>query len=381
MRLRHLLTTILAVAVAATAILLAVPSAGAATGGDAQPRRELDRLLARFLSENPTFPGVSLAVRAPGLDWTGSAGLADVATGRRLKPDATFRIASVTKTFTGAAVLRLVEKGRIGLDDPIARHLSRSSVRQLRDGGYDVDAMRVRHLLLHTSGLYDYAEDPEYQAQVFTDPQHHWTRAEQIEFAMTHGQPLSAPGEAFNYSDTGYILLGEMLERRTGAGLASAYRTLLPFERLRLDETYLETLEPKPAKAKRRLHQYFGDIDTHDFDPSFDLYGGGGHVSTVEDLVRFFRGLLGGRVFDKQSTLRTMLGNPDPSDLSDLGMGIFWLSIDGEDCWGHAGFWGIAAYHCPRSGVTLASMVNQGEGFADPTIELLAEAHRLATDR
>jgi D-alanyl-D-alanine carboxypeptidase len=375
MRIRHLLTAILA------ASFVAVAPAASATRHDARTGRELDRLLERFLSETPTFPGVSLAVRAPGLDWKGSAGLADVGAGRRLKPDATFRIASVTKTLTAAAVLRLVEKGRIGLDDPVARHLSRASVRQLHEGGYDVDATRVRHLLTHTSGLYDYAMDPAYQARVLLeDPQHRWTRAEQIEWAMTHGQPLSAPGEAFNYSDTGYVLLGEMLERRTGGGLAAAYRTLLRFERLDLDETYLETLESRPAKARRRVHQYYGDIDTYGFDPSFDLYGGGGHVSTVDDLTRFFRGLLGGHVFDRQSTLRAMLGNPAPADIPDLGMGIFWLPIGGEDCWGHAGFWGIAAYHCPRSGVTLAAMVNQGQDFDGPMVELLEEAHRIATD-
>ncbi len=103
-------------------------------------------------------------------------------------------------------------------------------------------------------------------------------------FAMKHGKPLAKPGAEFHYADTGYILLGEILERRTGNSLATAYRTLLHFNKLGLADTYLETLEPKPARAKQRAHQYLGTIDAADFDPSFDLYGGGGLVSTVDDL-------------------------------------------------------------------------------------------------
>jgi len=337
----------------------------------------LQRTLDDFLRAHPTFPGVVMTVRAPRLTWTGAAGVADRASRKPLTTDATFRIASVGKTFTAAAILRLVEDGKLALDDRIAKQLSSSSVVLLRKGGYDVDAIRVRHLLTHTSGLYDFAEDKDYQAYVVSHPRHRWTRGEQVRFAMTHGRPVFEPGSSETYSDTGYVLLGEMLERVTGRGLAAAYRTLLPFDRLNLDETYLETLEPRPAHAKPRAHQYFGTVDTIGIDPSFDLYGGGGHVSTVDDLARFYRGLFDGRVFEKPATLRTMLGKASPHAPSELGMGIFYLPIGGETCWFHNGFWGINVVHCPRSGVTIASMVNQANGFIKPTIQLQATVHGL----
>ena len=73
---------------------------------------------------------------------------------------------------------------------------------------------------------------------------------------MTHGKPYAAPGTEFHYSDTGYVLLGEILERRTGQGLAAAYRSLLSFKRLRLADTYLESLEARPRTARPRAHQY-----------------------------------------------------------------------------------------------------------------------------
>ena len=89
-------------------------------------------------------------------------------------------------------------------------------------------------------------------------------------------------------------------------------------------------------------------IDTARFDPSFDLYGGG-LVSTVDDLTRFYRALLGGHVFTKSATLRTMLGNPRQSGTGGLGMGIFADSIGQAACWHHDGFWGTSVLHCPRS--------------------------------
>jgi D-alanyl-D-alanine carboxypeptidase len=284
----------------------------------------------------------------------------------------------VTKTFTAAAILRLAEEDKLSLDDPIARHLSPATVALLRHGGYDVDAIRVRHLLQHTSGLYDYAEDPAYQTFVVSHPRHRWTRAEQVRFAINHGKPLARPGTSFHYADTGYVLLGEMLERLNGHGLAAAYRTLLHFNQLGLADTYLETLEPKPPSAKERAHQYLGTIDMTGADPSFDLYGGGGLVSTVNDLARFYSALLDGHVFAKPATLRTMLGSPRRPGISGLGMGIFAVSVGQETCWHHDGFWGTTVIHCPRSKVTIAITVNQASSFDTATQQLEAQVLRLA---
>jgi D-alanyl-D-alanine carboxypeptidase len=359
------LATLLATASAAAPV---VPASATPTRAPLSTR--LDRILNAFARAHPAFPGVALAVRAPGLAWSGAAGVADRVTHQPLIPTAPFRIASVTKTFVAASMLRLVEDGKLGLDDPIAQHLGSSTVAQLRRGGYDVDAIRVRNLLQHTSGLYDYAGSQAYQEFVVSHPHHRWSRAEQLRFALTHGTPLFPPGTDFRYSDTDYILLGEILERRTGHGLAAAYRTLLGFGRLGLRQTYLETLQPRPAGAKPRAHQYLGTTDTTAFDPSFDLYGGGGLVSTVDDLARFYRALLTGHVYKKAATLRTMLGKPNSRRPSDLAMGIFAESVGQETCWHHDGFWGTTVLDCPRAGVTIAITVNQAEGFDTAVQEL-----------
>jgi D-alanyl-D-alanine carboxypeptidase len=349
---------------AALGVILVLLLAGAGGGGASvapegsaaaertRVQARLERSLERLLRAHRSFPGAALAVKTQRGAWAAAAGVANRASRKPLAPDATFRIASVTKTFTAAAILRLVERGRLALEDPISRHLSPATVALLQDGGYDVNAIRVSHLLQHTGGLAgDYAELPAYVEFILSHPRHRWTRAEQVRFVIDRTRPLAPPGAEEHYSDTGYILLGEILERVTGRRLAAAYRSLLRFKRLGLDETYLETRERKPAVAKPRAHQYIGNIDTTRFNPSFDLHGAGGHVSTLDDLVRYYRALLGGRVFKRAATLRTMLANE---------MGIDRTPIGDEICYGHGGFWGVAAYHCPRSDLTIAGMINQG---------------------
>ncbi|HYP52905.1 MAG TPA: serine hydrolase domain-containing protein, partial [Pyrinomonadaceae bacterium] len=332
---------------------------------------ELQKLLAAEVAANPSLPGELLHVHAPrlGLDVSLAAGLFERASKRPLDPRHGFRVASVTKTFTAAAVLRLYESGRLKLDDPIRRHLPAEYNSALEAGGYRTRDITVRQLLTHTSGIHDYATDPQYFAAAERDPRRRWTRAEQVRAAVSWGKPHFAPGAGYHYSDTGYVLLGEIVERLTGQPLAGAFRALLDFPRLGLDETYLETLESVPAGAGELSHPYFGDIDGMLIDASFDLYGGGGLVSTTEDLARFYRALLRGRVFRRASTLETMLTIPPTNERSPGGayaMGISRRRIGGHTCWGHTGFWGTSAYHCPAPDVTIVRHYNQarpGGGF------------------
>jgi len=116
-----------------------------------------------------------------------------------------------------------------------------------------------------------------------TDGHHHWTRDEQIALATTVGPPWGMPRHAYHYSDTGYITLGEIIERVTGHTLAQAFHDGLDYRRIGLVSTWFESLEPVPDRALGRAHQYMDvdDIDATDFDPSFDLFGGGGLVSTA----------------------------------------------------------------------------------------------------
>src|SRR5215218_9750532 len=148
----------LAAGLVAAVLVGVAPPTGAADGSAAATARQ--RVLAAVehdLASDRSVPGEIVAVRAPGIDVIIAAGLADRTGATPLEPDTPFRIASVTKTFVAAAVLKLVGRSRIALNDPIDDHLSRGTVRTLRRGGYDPGEITVEQLLRHTSGLFDYA--------------------------------------------------------------------------------------------------------------------------------------------------------------------------------------------------------------------------------
>lgn len=192
----------------------------------------LQTLIDNEIAANPAIPGQLLSVIAPdvGLDADFAAGVVDFESGIALEPGARFRIASVTKTFTAAAVLRLVEQGQVDLDASIEQYVSAESIALLQGDGFATDRITVRHLLLHTSGIPDFSDTPAYSAASFEEPERVWTQREQIAFAMEIADPVGEPGEQYSYSDTGYILLGELIERQTGQSLGAAVRTLLNYE-------------------------------------------------------------------------------------------------------------------------------------------------------
>jgi D-alanyl-D-alanine carboxypeptidase len=340
----------------------------------------------------PTMPGRLLHVLAPGVDVEVAAGLADLATGEPLVAGSRFRIASVTKPFVAAATLRLVEDGRLSLDDTAAVLLAGEYEDLLRAGGYDTGAITLRHLLTHTSGIYDFAADAYdpsidgFTKEVYRDPSRRWSRFEEVEFAVTRGRPYGPPGSVFAYSDTGACLVGEILERATGLTMGAAIRDLVGYERLGLRHTWQESVEPEPADLPPLSHQYEGDWDVAQFDASIDLWGGGGLMSTCGDLARFFRALLRGEVFREPSTLATMtttlVGVPladgvgDEDDPDTAAMFLFRTEIAGETWWGHEGYWGTAAYTCPARDVTIVTG-NQRAWMPDEFVRtvLIADAY------
>ena len=332
------------------------------------------------------FPGraVHMDLSQAKINGTVAVGFADPTTKRNLTGQEPSRIASMTKTYTAAAILRLMEMGQIDLSGAAVQYLTNETHELLRSGGYNPSNITIRQLLQHTSGLPNYNDDL-YKQYVFNNSQHQWTRREQVQWALNHSEPVGVPGTTFAYSDTGYVLLGEIVEQVSGLSQASAYRRLLNFEGLDLRHTWFEDLEPAPTDLPARAHQFAGSVDTTDFNPSFDLFGGGGLVSTIEDTSAFLRALMTLRVFDKAQTLTTMLAVPKTNLLPPYGpgggyaMGIIRLQQDAETCFGNDGFWGTRFIHCPSSNVTFSCDRYQSEDPVadfDP-LEILKTALRI----
>ena len=178
-------------------LLLAALPWGSATAGDAMAEVE-----ARLQPYTGDVPGAALLVIRDGQPLVRrTVGLADVATAAPVTPASAFRLASVSKAFTAAAVLLLAEDGRLRLDDPVRRWLPALPA--------SADGVTLHHLLSHTSGLHDYEDlmAADFEGQV---------RDADVVALLATGRPYFAPGSAYRYSNSGYALLALVVEQASG---------------------------------------------------------------------------------------------------------------------------------------------------------------------
>jgi D-alanyl-D-alanine carboxypeptidase len=331
---------------------------------------ELKAALMANMSGDSAIAGEALFVRTSKWEWSGAVGNADRKT-ETMTPFHAFRTGSVTKPFVAAATLRLMEMGSIDIAASIGGYVSDDTKALLTRGGYDVPKITVQQLLGHTSGIYDYGRDTKYLEQAIGNQLYAWTRREQIVFAMENGKPVALPGTAYDYSDTGYIILGEIIERTTGKNIGLSVRELLDYKKLGLVETYWEQLETKPGLAPFAPNSFFGQ-DLRDADHSFDLYGGGGIISTVRELGVFYRALALGQVFEKSSTLTTLLYvQPVERGKNNIeGNGIIYSTIGSTECIGHGSVWLVSVNYCPAKDVTISWTVNNS-GDLEPFSQTL----------
>ena len=301
---------------------------------------------------------------ARGIDFTSLVERNASADRPRLTANTAFRIASVTKVYTAAAIFRLWEENRLSLEQPISEIASRPILDALLDGGYAPDTIQVKHLLAHTGGVYDHCHDPGFVAKVLTSPQKQWTRLEQVQLAAANGAPYGPPGSRQHYSDTGYVILGDIIERASSQKLGTALRSLLKMDELDLTATHIEDGDHAAAHKDCLYHGRWAGMDTSRLHPSFDLYGGGGLVATARETAVFIRTLLTGGVFDRPETLATALAIPpepvDPTHGRIRSYLLYRTEFLGRDCWGHTGFWGNETLYCPSLDLAVTLSVFDG---------------------
>ena len=286
--------------------------------------------------------------------WSGAVGINDLSLGDSLQVRQTFRIASVTKTYVAAAILRLMEKKVLRLEDPISKHLSPSHAAILAQD-YDLEKITIQQILRHSAGFFDHTNAPEFFGKVFATPDYEWTRTAQLQLGVEKGDPIGPPGDQFSYSDMGYVILGELIETYTGKSLDGGIKELLGLEKLGLDRTDFERMDTQTDQL--RIHQYYQGTDTYNFSPTIDYYGGGGILSNTTELVDFFQDLFQGKIFENPATLTLML-EPVTYPIKakmDYQMGIYKVQVNGMDAYCHSGFWGTQVLYIPQLDLYLAA--------------------------
>lgn len=324
----------------------------------------LQQQLHHELDEELTV-GATLGVDLHREVWTGASGFADPLGRQVLRPSDRFRIGSITKTFTAVLVLQLVEEGFVDLDDSIEKWFP------------DVPGasqITVRSLLNHTSGLYNYTEDP----RVAADLSRVWNPQELIAIAEDHGL-LFTPGTQWSYSNTNYVLLGLLIERVTGFPYVIELRQRL-LNPIGLSDTFLEGAEDIPGGLVHgTLRSGYAYLDfSESLHPSV-VWSAGGMVSNAADLLAFSEALFGGKLLgdDMLAEMTTPVALPDGSD-GIYGFGLVTVQTDwGPYYWHNGKVNGYTSYfgYFPERDTTVTALVNTSNSeawaIADGALRLL----------
>ncbi|HET7472173.1 MAG TPA: serine hydrolase domain-containing protein [Candidatus Limnocylindrales bacterium] len=353
------------------------PSPGPVPSASPTPdRRTAARLQATLdiVRRQLGIPGVEATILFPdGSSWTGVSGYADVATRTHVTKDTAFAIASVSKTFTSALILGLVDEGRIRLTDPAVSLLPPLRLKIDR-------RITVAMLLNHTSGLSDYFLNPKIDGPLQKRPSASWTVDQVLRYVR---KPLSPPGKAWHYANTNYLLLGLIAEHVTGEPYAELVRTRL-LEPAGLESTWVQAGEEARAPLAHgyRLPGTSRTVKPVDLDDGSGIApfrsvitaaGGAGSIAaTSDDLARWAHALYEGRVLGPSGSARLFQGfSPTTAYLPGVtyGYGVQALSIDGHPSLGHSGRllgFRSAMRHFPVDGLTIAVLTNQSR--ADPGV-------------
>lgn len=272
---------------------------------------------------------------------TVTSGVADLKTGRKVDPDGEFRIASSSKTFTAVVVMQLVGEGRLSLNDSVESLLPGV----VRGNGNDGRRITVRNLLQHTSGIHDDIPGFETPAAYYEHRYDVYTTAELVARAMQH-KPDFQPGKGWGYSNTGYLLLGMIVERVTGNPAYEEMKRRI-IEPLGLSRTYWPGLRKGLRGSYAHGYQRYADgvlVDVTRNRVGYWAGAAGGLVSTTADLDRFYRALLGGRLVRPAQLAQMKQTVPVSKELEEIwpgardGLGLFSRPLDcGGVSWGHSG--------------------------------------------
>jgi D-alanyl-D-alanine carboxypeptidase len=360
--------------VALTVAMLLWGCGGDKAGGPPGSREKgVDPSLARALQatldqqrEFHGLPGAAAAVVIPGQGaWSGGSGVADRKTGARVTGHTPFAIASLTKPFIAALVLKLSESGRLQLDDHLSDFLpSWPNARRIT----------IRQLLNHTSGVSSFdteAGDPLNRA-IDARPRRLWSPRRTLSYA---GRPSFEPGARWQYNNANYLLAGLVIERATKTTVADALRKEI-LDPLELQDVVLQPQERVRGPTAHGYGRIGGDRRNRDLSDGSDLvpyrsvassaWTAGGIVASAESVARLGDAVFRGRALTPAARAQMTSFVPAEPPYSAYGLGVGKLPSNrlSGDLWAAVGvfpgFGGTLA-HVPSRGVTAVVLANQDD--------------------
>jgi D-alanyl-D-alanine carboxypeptidase len=317
--------------------------------------RKLQNAL-NLLKTNYNLVGISGAAYVPGQGtWTGTAGITEV--GVNLTPDMVFAAGSITKNFVAATILQLEEQDSLSLNDPIYKWLPRYN---------NIDStITLKRLLNHTSGIYNFTDNPAFLSAVNSNFGRVWEPEESLQYVLS---PYFAQGAGWRYSNTNYLLLALIIKKITGHTYGEEIHSRF-YTPLNMTGSFIQIEDSLTAQWVHNWVDLNGDgvLDDASFisQNSFasSTIGAGGVISRPENLLKWFKNLYKPGVILSQASITAMttFTNASISGANGYGLGTMRYNVGGKICWGHAGnsFGHSAVAMCyPQDTVVIALMIN-----------------------
>jgi D-alanyl-D-alanine carboxypeptidase len=297
-------------------------------------------------------------------------------------PDQPFHTASVGKLFTAVLIMQLVEKGSINLSAKAMDHLPKGTLNGLYviDGKDYQDQVLIEHLLSHTSGVADYFEStdkehPEAKAvihEITANPDKFWTPDDLLDFTRKFQKPIGLPGKQFLYSDTGYVILGKIIEHSTKQSFETVLKERF-FKPLSMNHTYMHLRSSPIQKTNLALSPILLEgKDVTNFRSVSADWAGGGLISTTEDLLKFHKALIANSLISKKS-LDSMSGTNKFMDGIYYGLGVMtvrfgdmlFLMKGTPDLMGHSGILGTHLFYTPEYDTFIIANFGSSQAVGD----------------
>jgi len=274
--------------------------------------------------------------------------------------------------FTGVLIFQLIQAGKFTLQDKVHKYLSK----EILDGlfvynGKDYsEEVTIEQLLSHTSGIADYANS--LMLTLLKEPEHFWTPLEILDYTRKNQKAVGKPNEKFYYSDTGYILLGLLIEKITGKSFEENLSNQI-FKPLGMSNTYLHLRSLPESKTNLEISKIiFLKQDVTNYKSLSLDWAGGGAISNLEDLLKFSQALVEGKLIPKE-IYESMKGNNKFHEGIYYGKGlmkvvlgdIFFLMKGTPELYGHSGILATQVFYCPEYDLHIILNLSSNEALED----------------
>ncbi len=315
--------------------------------------------------------GITMSVYHPQTGmWTGASGKADLHNNVDMKPCNISRVGSTVKMFTATTVLLLMEEGKLNLDDKISSYLQGDVISKIENA----DKATIRQLLQHSSGIYNYIQNLKFQTASTNDLIREWQPDDLLKYAFNQ-KAYFQPDEDVRYSNTGYILLGLLIEKIEGKPFYKVFEEKL-FNPLGLTLTKFAAEDPVPDGIVRGYIDLYSNLQVIEstYFSGWDYYtADGGLISNPCDLSIFFQALMNGQIINSASLNKMLVWKAPKEQSADFfpifyGLGIFKIETPGGIAYMHSGD-AIGYYanmlYFPADSTTIIYAANSNYGKID----------------